>query len=198
MLSSAPVESSQAPWPQISSRLTRLAQPVEVIAAEVRDVVGRVVEVHRVATLNRLLAIRHDRHVVDAAVADREGEEIGAPEREVRSVVGAEADAGDGDLGVVARIGADERHDLVHDPVLVAPVLLRALLQREPVAVPAAGVVAVDGVDLHAPGLDQIADRIDHPALFVLPRRALLRGEREQRPTPVAVGEDACLGADRG
>jgi hypothetical protein len=108
-----------------------------VVAAEVVDVVGRVVEVDGVAAL----APGDDRDVVDAALADREREHVRVPEGEVGGVVGPEADAGDHDLGRV-RVGLDERDDLVQDPVLVAAVLLGPLLEREPVVVPAAGVEA--------------------------------------------------------
>src|ERR671911_1830008 len=59
------------------------AQPVEVVAVQVLDVVGGVVEVDGVATI----AARHDGDVVDAALADREWEELRVPEREVRGVV---------------------------------------------------------------------------------------------------------------
>jgi hypothetical protein len=112
-------------------------------------------------------------------------------------VVGAEGDAGDDDLLAAARVVADERHHLVDDPVLVQPVQLRAFLERHVVPVPAARVEAVDGVDLHPPGLDQVGDRVDHPALLVLPGRPLLGGKREQRTAPVAVGDHTAVGADR-
>ena len=115
---------------------------------------------------------------------------------EVGGVVGAEADAGDDDLRRL-RVGLDERDDLVQDPVLVAAVLLGPLLEREPFAVPAAGVEAVDRVDLDPPLLDRPADRVDHPALLVLPGRPFLRGEGEERPAPVAVRDHAALGPDR-
>ena len=61
---------------------------------QVLDVVHRVVEVDGVAAL----APADDRDVVDAAHADREREEVGALQREVRGVVGAEARAGRDDL----------------------------------------------------------------------------------------------------
>ena len=97
--SSEPVVSSHWPWPQTSSRLSRDAQPVEVVAAEVRDVVDRVVEVGRLAALapavpgGRVVVARH---------ADREREQVGALEREVDGVEGAEADAERDDLAAPA------------------------------------------------------------------------------------------------
>ena len=71
------------------------------------DVVDRVVEVDGVAAL----APADDRHVVDAAHADREREEIRPLEREVRRVVRAEARAGDDDLAA-AGVVVDERRDV--------------------------------------------------------------------------------------
>src|SRR3954452_18014221 len=56
------------------------AEPLEMIAVEPGDVVGRVVEVGLVAAL----APAHDRDVVDAREAEREREEVGSAEREVR------------------------------------------------------------------------------------------------------------------
>src|SRR5919106_4288926 len=53
------------------------AQPVEVVAAEVDDVVHRVVEVGGVAALP---AAADDRDVVDAAEAQRQRKQVGAPE----------------------------------------------------------------------------------------------------------------------
>ena len=128
MLSSAPVVSSHWPWPQTSSRLSRDAQPVEVVAVQVRDVVDRVVEVGRLAALAPAVPRRR---VVVAGQADREREQVGALEREVDGVEGAEADAERGDVLRAAAVVVDERHDLVEDPRLVAPVLARALLERE-------------------------------------------------------------------
>src|SRR5438067_8753248 len=77
------------------------SEPVEVIAAEVDDVVHRVLEVDGVAAL----APAAGRDVVDAAQADREREEVGALEREVGRVVGAEARAGEDDLAGPAGVG---------------------------------------------------------------------------------------------
>ena len=78
--SSAPVVSSHCPWPQTRTSEACASQPVEMVAVEVRDVVHRVVEVDRFAALAATL----DGHVVDAAHPDREREEVGALEAEVR------------------------------------------------------------------------------------------------------------------
>src|SRR5215210_9214337 len=63
------------------------AEPAKVVPVEMLDVVDGVVEVNGVSAL----APADDRHVVDAAHADREREQVGALEGEVRSVVRAEA-----------------------------------------------------------------------------------------------------------
>ena len=55
------------------------AQPLEVVAVQVADVVGGVVEVDGVAAL----APADGGDVVDAAVADREREDVGPLEREL-------------------------------------------------------------------------------------------------------------------
>src|SRR5439155_11240166 len=126
--------------------------------------------------------------VVDAAQAERQREEIGALEGEVRSVERAHAAAGEQDLGAVA-LGVDERDDVLEDPVLVGAVAARALLERDAVVRPAPLVEAVDGVDLDAARLDQPGDRADHPVLLPVPGVAALGREDDQRPAPVPVGE---------
>src|SRR6476646_11442693 len=63
-----------------------IPQPAQVVAAQVRDVVHRVVEVDGIA----LLAPALNRDVVHAAHADREREEVGPLEAEVGRVVGPE------------------------------------------------------------------------------------------------------------
>src|SRR6185312_8188592 len=62
------------------------AEPVEVVALQVRDVVDRVVEVDGVAAR----AAAEERDVIDAAQAEREREQVGALQAEVGGVVGAE------------------------------------------------------------------------------------------------------------
>ena len=119
-LSSAPVVSSHMPLAADEQDAERLAQPVEVVAAHVRDVVERVVEVGGLAALAPRVPARR---VVVARQAEREREQVGALEREVDRVVGAEADAERGDLLRAAAVGVDPRHDLVEDPRLVAAVL---------------------------------------------------------------------------
>ena len=86
---------SQAPCPTVSSRKTRLAQPVQVVAVEVLDVVGRVVEVRRVAALAPGVPLVR---VVAAGLADRHREQVGPLEREVERVEGAEAAPGRHDV----------------------------------------------------------------------------------------------------
>src|SRR4051812_7101965 len=86
------------------------AQPVEVLAREVRDGVDRAVEVRLVAPLAPCVAPA--RRVVVPGQADGEWEQVGALEREVRGVVAAEAAAGGEDLGETAAIAVDPRDDL--------------------------------------------------------------------------------------
>jgi hypothetical protein len=163
------------------------AQPVEVVAVQVLDVVGGVVEVDGVAAL----APADRRDVVDPALADREREQVGALEREVGGVVGAEAGPGDGDLLRAADVVVDERHDRADDPRLVGAVAAGALLQGQRLVVPRLAVDRVDAVELHAARLDQAGDRLDHAHVLVVVGVAALRREREQRPSVVAVGEQS-------
>jgi hypothetical protein len=158
-------------------------QPLEVVALQVLHVVDRVVEVDGVAAL----APADDGDVVDAAHADREWEEVGALEGEVRSVVCAEAGAARHDLA--AAVLVDERRDDFADPPLVVGVAARALLERHVVGAPRPLVRAVCAVDLHATVADQSAERVDHPRVLPVPALAELGGEDEQRPPPVAVRE---------
>src|SRR5438105_15024944 len=79
------------------------SQPVEVVAAEVDDVVHRVREVDGVAAP----APAAGRDVVDAAQADGEREEVGPLEGEVRGVGRAEARAGEDALAGRSGAGGD-------------------------------------------------------------------------------------------
>jgi hypothetical protein len=67
------------------------AQPVQVLAVQMLDVVDRVVEVRLLAALAPAVP---GRRVVVAGQADGQREDVGALEREVDRVKGAEADAG--------------------------------------------------------------------------------------------------------
>ena len=114
-------------------------------------------------------------------------------------MVGAEARAGEQDLLRAGEVVVDERDDALEQPALVDVVAARPLLQRQPAVVPRAGVPAVDAVDLHPSGRDEVADRLDHPALLVLVGAALLGGKGEQRAAVVAVDDDvAALERDLG
>src|ERR671919_2314751 len=75
------------PLPAAEEEADTGAQPVEVVAVEVRHVVHRVVEVRRVAPLP---AASHDRDVVDTAEAESEREQVGSLESEVGRMKGAE------------------------------------------------------------------------------------------------------------
>src|SRR3954470_13363036 len=87
------------PLPADEQQADALAQPVEVLAAQVLEVVERVVEVGGLAALAP--AVPRARVVV-AREREREREQVGALEREVDRVVGAEADAERRDLVRVA------------------------------------------------------------------------------------------------
>src|SRR6476619_4302500 len=93
------------------------AQPAEVVAVEIADVVDRAVEIRLVAALAPRVA--PGRRVVAAREAQREREEVGALEGEVRRVVGAEAAPGGDDLRAAAAVAVDPGHDLLEDPRLV-------------------------------------------------------------------------------
>ncbi len=190
--SSAPVVSSHCPWPQTSSRFSVLLQPLQVVAVQVRHVVHRVVEVERVAALPPA----DPADVVDARQADREREQVGPLQREVRRVVRAEARPGDQDLLEAAAVVVDPRGHVVHHPVLVAAVQLGALLERQVVAAPAPAVERVDRVDLQPAGVDEPGQLGQHPVRLVVPAAAPLRREDQERPAPVAVGHHVALGAD--
>jgi hypothetical protein len=164
------------------------------LTAHVLDVVERVVEVGGLAALAPAVPARG---VVVTGEAHREREQVGALEREVDRVVGAEADAERGDVVRLA-VGLDVRHDLLDDPRLVALVVAGALLERKAVVGPRLGVERVDGVELHAPALDQVGDRADHPLVLEVPRAPALGREREHRPPPVPVGDHGAAAPDRG
>src|SRR3954453_1245908 len=88
------------------------AQPLQMVAAQVLDVVTGAVEVRLVATLAPgVPALR----VVVAAEAEREREAVGALEREVGGVEGAHAAARRDDLGRAVLVAVDEGHDALVD-----------------------------------------------------------------------------------
>ena len=164
--SSAPVVSSHWPWPHTSTTRQPPAQPVEVVAVQVRDVVDRVVEVGGVAALAPGVPRRR---VVVARQAEREREQVGALEREVQRVVRAHRGAQRDDLARPAAVGGDVRHHLVDDPRLVRAVAPGALLQRQLPGRPRAAVVRVDAVELHPAGVDQVGDGADHAVVLEVP-----------------------------
>ena len=174
------------PLPDHERQPDAAPEPVEVVAVEVRDVVHRVVEVHGLAAL----APAGLRDVVDAREAERAREEVGAAEREVRGVEGAQGRARERDVVVAAAVLAHPREDVLDDPVLEGAVPPRALLERHVARRPRPGVEAVDAVELHLPGLERGGDRGDHPRLLPVPGHAALRGEREERRAPVPEGGD--------
>ena len=160
------------------------AEPLEMVAADVRDVVHRVVEVDGIAAL--AAALHGD--VVDAAQAQREGKEVGALEAEVGGVVGAERGAG-GDQLLRVRVGLHERHEPREDPALVLAVPLRTLLEREIPARPALAVERRRAVQLHLARVEEAAERLDHAAILPVVRLALLRREHDHGAAVVPVGE---------
>jgi hypothetical protein len=96
-----------------------IAQPSEVIALEVGDVVHRVVEVGLGATLAPSVP---GSRVVVAGHADREREQVGPLERKVGRVEGAQAASAHDHLVGAAAVLSDEWNDLVVNPSLVLPV----------------------------------------------------------------------------
>src|ERR1700691_2668671 len=123
-----------------------------MIAVKVGDVVDGVVKVEGVAPL----APAHPRHVVCARHANRPREEVAAAECEIGGMKGPKAAPGHQDLRRPAAVAMDERHDVAHDAVLEALMLLCPQLEREVGSPPAVGLEAVDAIDLDAPGIDEV------------------------------------------
>ena len=161
------------------------AQPVEMIAVQVLHVVGGIVEVDGVAGL----APADVRDLVDAAQAEGEREEIGVLEGEVGRVVGPERAACDDDLAGAGAVLVDPGRGSLRDPALVRLVVARPFLQRQIVGAPTPRIAAVDAVDLHPPRVDERSDGVEHAGLLEVPAVTELRGEHEQRPAVVAVGD---------
>ena len=90
------------------------------------------------------------RGVIAPRHAQREGEEVGAAQREVRRVVGAHAAAGDHDLLRAGEVGVDGRHHAIDDPRLVGVVGARPVLQGDRAVRPRCAVVGVHAVELDA------------------------------------------------
>src|SRR3954452_4746508 len=103
------------------------AQPIQVVALKVGDVIHWVVEVGGFAAVAPSVP---GGRVVVAGHADGEREHVGALERKVGGVEGAEAAPADDHLARAAAVVADERKDLVEDPRLVDRVTACALLDR--------------------------------------------------------------------
>ncbi len=171
------------------------AQPLEVVAVEVRDVVARVREVRRVPAVAPGVPLGR---VVVAALADRDREQVATGEREVEGVVGAEAAAGHDHLGDARGVLADEPGHLLGDPGLVGAVPLRSCLQRDRAVRPGVGVVRVDAVELDPAGLDQVGDGAHHAVVLVVPRPALLAREHQHRAAVVAVADDGAGPVEAG
>ena len=90
-----------------------LAQPGEVVAVQLGDVVGGVGEVRRLAALAPGVPLRG---VVVAGLADGDREEVGAGQGELQGVVGAERAPGDDRVAGAGGVLADEAGDGVGDP----------------------------------------------------------------------------------
>jgi hypothetical protein len=159
------------PLPADQQQADPVAQPAEVLSGQVPDVIHRVVEVRLFAAL----APRVPRgRVVVAGEAQREREQVGPLEREVRRVKGAQAAAERRDLQFTAAIGVDERHDLAENPRLVTAVFASAILQGQALIRPGLAVVAVDAVKLDPAGVEQLRNGIDHAVAGKVRRAALL------------------------
>src|SRR5579862_7294945 len=159
----------------------RAPEPVEVVPVEMGDVVHRVVEVDGVAALAATL----DAHVIDAAQADRDREQIGALEAEVRGVVSAERRSR-GEQLVRLRVGLDERDEPREHPPLVVAVAAGTLFERKVAARPALAVERRRAVELEPARLEELAEGRDHATVLPVPRLAVLGREREQRAAVVA------------
>ena len=134
-----PVVSSHWPWPQTSSRLSRDAQPLEVVAAEMRDVVDRVVEVGRArrARPSRSRSTGRSCPTCRCASGNRSA-------RLSAKLAAWKAPR----LMPVVRISPPvswwmNGTTCVEDPRLVAAVLARALLERQRLVRPRGGVEGV-------------------------------------------------------
>src|SRR4051794_17743282 len=170
------------------------AQPVQVISLQVCDVIQRIVEEGILASLAPTVA---GGWVVVARHADRERENVGALEREVRGMESAEAAPARNHLAGATAVVTDEWDDLVEDPRLVDPVTARTLLDGDAGIRPRLGIERVDAVELRSAGLEQVADRADHPTTLELARIPFLRREREDRSPPMPVGRDAVHRGDQ-
>src|SRR3954453_8346372 len=89
------------------------AEPVEVVAPEVDDVVHRVVEVRGVAALTPAVP---GGWVVVAGHADGKREDVGPLEREVGRVEGTEAASTNDHFARAGGVVTDEWHHLIEDP----------------------------------------------------------------------------------
>src|SRR5688500_18558810 len=147
-----------------------------MVPAERSDVVHRVLEVDAIATL----APPEVPDVVDAALPDRDREQVGALQREVGGVIRPEAAAGGHDLLESAGVVVDERNDLIEYPVLVGQVAASSLFEREALVDPRRSVEAVDAEDLEASVVDQTRQDPDQPVVLVVEAAALLGREHEE------------------
>src|SRR5918994_3427294 len=148
-----------------------------MVALDVSYVIHRVVEVNGVTTF----ASSHNRNVVNTALADRQREKIGALQREVRRVVGAERASRGDELLWSSAVVENPRDDLIDDPVFVQAVGACSVLKGEVRTVPAAGVEAVNAVDLHSAGVDQGRNGRNHSSVFVVPGAPFLSRKDQNR-----------------
>ena len=71
------------------------------------------------------------------------------------------------------------------------------LLDRHAVVRPGVAVGAVDAVQLHPAGVDQVGDRVDHAVVLEVPGPPLLGREHQHRTAVVAVGDQRSPGRAR-
>src|SRR6187401_1526489 len=104
-----------------------LPDPIEVITLHVLHVSHRVVEVEVVTRFPP----SHVGRVVDAALADRDREEVGPLQTEVGRMVGAETAAGNDRFRETSAVVVHTGYDVVDDPVLVQTMTRCSFFDRD-------------------------------------------------------------------
>ncbi len=169
------------------------AQPVQVLAVQVGDVVHGIVEVGGGAALAPAVP---GRRIIVAGKAQGQREQVGSLEREVRRVERAQAAPEGRDVGAAAAIFGDPRHHLVDDPGFVAAVAPGPLFELNAGVRPGGGVVGIDAIELQPPGVHQVSDGTNHAIIFKVGGISLLGWKDEYWPAPVAVADHGAVGAD--
>jgi hypothetical protein len=119
-------------------------------------------------------------------------------EQRIRCVIGAEGRTHGGNRQMRLTIVPDEGHDFLAQIRIEDGLHITAMERVRALVVETEAVDGIDGVELHAAGVDEIRERADHALAFQFPLIAGAGGKTEERRAPVPVNDNTKFDAQAG